>query len=164
MQALQGDFYLNVDGIKGECQDEEFKENFQLSTWNFRCSNPGSPLIGSGAGIGKSVPQDLYCTGPINAGSTKLWQACAEGTPIKTVKLVCRKNGTKGKLKYLEIVLTSCIVSSYQINGSNADELPSESFSFAYAKCEYNYTVQKPDGNPGGKMPGVYDFSKNVAK
>jgi type VI protein secretion system component Hcp len=93
-----------------------------------------------------------------------LWQACAEGTPIKTIKLTCRKNGTKGKLKYLEITLTGCIVSSYQINGANVDELPTESFSFAYAKVEYNYTVQKPDGSPGGKMPGVYDFTKNVAK
>lgn len=164
MQAFNAEYYLNVDGLKGECQDEEFKDHFQLATWNFRCSNPGSPTVGSGAGIGKSMPSDFYCTGPINSGSTKLWQACAEGTPVKTVKLVCRKNGTKGKLKYLEITLTSCIVSSYQINGVNADELPSETFSFAYAKCEYNYTVQKPDGNPGGKMPGVYDFAKNTPK
>jgi type VI secretion system secreted protein Hcp len=164
MQGLNGEFYLNVEGIKGECQDEEFKETFQLATWHFSCSNPGSPLIGSGAGIGNSMPQDLYCTAPISAGSPKLWQACADGTPIKTIKLTCRKNGTKGKLKYLEITLSNCIVSSYQINASNSPELPAESFSFAYAKVEYNYTVQKPDGSPGGKMPGVYDFTKNSAK
>lgn len=164
-QTFYAEYFLNVEGHKGECQAVDFKDTFQLLTWNFQCRNPGSPTVGSGTGIGKSIPSDISCTQPVNSGSPKLWQSCADGIPINKIKLTCRKGGTKGKLKYLEITFTHCIISSYHINAFNSNEdLPSETFSFSYAKVEYNYTVQQPDGKSGGTVPGVYDFMKNVSE
>jgi type VI protein secretion system component Hcp len=40
--------------------------------------------------------------------------------------------------------------------------VPTEQFSFNFAKLEMAYKEQKPDGSLGGEVKQTYDFSKNV--
>ena len=42
------DFFLKIDGIKGESLDEKNKEEIQVHSWSWGESNPPSAAVGGG--------------------------------------------------------------------------------------------------------------------
>ena len=155
------DYFLKVDGVDGESTDDKHKGEIELESWSFGGSNAGSFSSGGGGGTGKVALNDFHFVKKTDKASAKLFTACCTGEHLKKATLVCRKAG-KDQQEFLTIVLTSVLVSSYQTGGSaGSDIIPVDQVSLNYAKIEYKYKEQKPDGSLGGEVIGGWDVTTN---
>ncbi len=157
------DYFLKIDGIDGESQDSKHKGDIDVESWSWGESQSGSHSGGGGGGAGKVSMQDFHFVMKCNKSSPKLLLACANGEHIKKATLVCRKAG-KEQQEFLKITLSDLLVSSYQTGGSgHGDVVPTDQISLNYAKIEYEYKEQKPDGTLGGAVKAGYDLKANKA-
>jgi type VI secretion system secreted protein Hcp len=159
----QVDYFLLVDGIKGESQDKKHKDEIDIESWSWGCVQTGTHETGGGGGAGKVAFNDATCTKKYDKSSPMLWKACATGQHIKKAVLTCRKAG-KEQQEYLKVIMEDLLVSSYQTGGSSGDIVPTESISFNFTKVEFIYKEQKPDGSLGAEVKAGYDRKAQVAK
>lgn len=157
------DYFLKIDGIKGESQDDKHKNEIELESWSWGESNAGSFSASSGGGAGKVVMQDFHFTMKVNTASPKLFQACASGEHIKSAQLTCRKAGLKQQ-EYLIVKFTDLLISSYQSSGHQGDVIPTDQISFNFTAIEMDYKEQKADGSLGAPIHGGWDVKKHAAK
>ena len=155
------DYFLKIDGIKGESTDDKHKAEIDVESWSWGESNAGSHAGGGGGGAGKVVMQDFHFTMKINKATPELFLACAVGKHIKEATLTCRKAGTEQQ-EFLKIKFSDLLVSSYQTGGSGGGGvLPTEQVSLNFSKIEYEYTPQKADGTLDGPVKAGYDLKAN---
>lgn len=156
------DFFLEIDGIKGEATDAKHKDKIQLLSWSWGESQSGSFASNSGGGAGKVTMQDFNFTMQMNKASPELMLSCATGKHIKKAELVCRKAGDKQQ-EYLKIRFTDLLISSYQTGGSeHGTEIPVDQISFNYATIQFEYAPQKADGSLDTPVIRGYDLKKQT--
>jgi len=159
------DAFLKIDGIPGESTDDKHKDWIEVLDFGFGIHQPASASASTagGASAERANFSNFTITKTLDKASPKLALACADGTHIKQVTLeVCRAGGDK--VKYYEVKLTNCIVSSYEPDGKGhaTDNLPSETLGFNYGKIEWTYVQQKrADGSGGGQVAAGWDLQIN---
>jgi type VI secretion system secreted protein Hcp len=154
------DYFLKIEGVDGESTDDSHKGEIELYAWSFGGNNPGSFSSGGGGGTGKVTLNDFNFTKRADKASAKLFTACCTGEHLKKVTLTCRKAG-KEQQEFLKIEITSALVSSFNTSGSTGDEIPTDQVTLNFAKIEYKYKEQKPDGSLGGEVVGGWDVTTN---
>ena len=147
------DFFIKFDGIKGESADAKHKDEIDVESWSWGETRSGGHGTGSGAGTGKVSMQDFQFVMKLNRASPSLMQACATGQHIKMATLTARKAG-KGQQEYLTFKFHDVLVSAYQTAGTEAEVRPVDQVSLNFAKIEFEYKRQQPDGSlaPGGQF------------
>jgi len=159
----QVDYFLKIDGIQGESQDSKHKNEIDVSSWSWGETQSGTFATGGGGGAGKVAMKDFNFTMAFNKASPKLMLACATGDHIKTAVLTCRKAG-KEQQEYLKVTLSDLIVSSYQTGGTGGNTIiPVDQISLDFAKVDFEYKEQKPDGTLAGSVKAGYDLKANKA-
>src|SRR6478609_7505490 len=97
----QADYFLKIDGIDGESQDDSHKNEIHLVGFNWGESQEGAADAGGGATAGKVKMNNFTFTMETNKASPKLFLACANGQAIKEATLTCRKAG-ESQQEYLK--------------------------------------------------------------
>ncbi|MCX6627983.1 MAG: type VI secretion system tube protein Hcp [Candidatus Solibacter sp.] len=157
------DYFLKIDGIKGESQDKGHPDEIHLESWSWGESQTGSMSHSGGGGAGKVSMQDFHFVMSVNKASPMLFLACASGDHIKSAILTCRKAG-KTQQEYLKWTFSDLLISSYQTGGHGAaDALPTDQVSFNFTKIEVAYKEQKADGSLGGEVKKWYDLKQSVS-
>jgi type VI secretion system secreted protein Hcp len=159
----QIDFFLKLEGIKGESTDSKHKGEIEIESYSFGLTNTGSfaDAPGAGGGSGKVHFQDMHFSKHVDSSSPLLKLACASGQHIKEALLVCRKAGGDQQ-EYLKVKLNDCLVSSYQIGGHGGDNLiPTDQFSINFAKCNVEYMPQDASGKVGNAVRAGWDLKAN---
>jgi type VI secretion system secreted protein Hcp len=157
------DYFLVIDGIKGESKDSKHPDAIEISSFSWGNSNPGSSGTGSGGGAGKVTFQDLHFTSQASRAGPLLAQACASGLHIKKAQLFVRKQGD-GQQDYYVVSLEDLIVSSFQSGGSaHADAVPTEQFALNFATIQFEYKQQKDDGSLHPPVTAKYYLKENRA-
>ena len=157
------DYFLKIEGIEGESQDAKHKNEIQLESFSFGAQQSGTHAFGSGGGAGKVQLHDFHFVSNVNKASPKVFLACASGEHIKSALLTVRKAG-KDQQEYLKIKFTDLLISSYQTSGApDGQVIPQEQVSINFAKIEYQYQEQKPDGTLGGAVKAGWDAKANKA-
>ena len=157
---MASDYLLEIDGIKGESQDSKHKETIEISSFSWGVSNSGSFAAGGGGGSGKASFQDLHFTSHVNKSSPLIAKACATGQHIKKATLFVRKAGGDQQ-DYYVIKLEDLLVSSYQSGGSEgSNALPVDQFALNFAKIEFDYSPQKPDGSVDAPVIFKYNLKE----
>jgi type VI secretion system secreted protein Hcp len=110
------DYFLDIDGIKGEATDKVHAGKIQLLSFSWGASNTGSFASNSGGGAGKVTFSDFSFAMNINKASPELMLSCATGKHISKAQLICRKAGDKQQ-EYMKVHFTDLLVSSYQTSG-----------------------------------------------
>ena len=151
------DYFLKIDGIKGESKDSSHTDEIQLESWSWGETNSGSMAMGGGGGAGKVSVQDFSFTQTVNKASPELFLACAQGKHIASAKLTCRKSGTEQQ-EYFKITFTNVLISSYQTGGSGGDIIPVESITFNFEKMEYAYAAQAEKGGLDAEVVHTIDL------
>lgn len=156
------DYFLKIDGIQGESQDDKHKNEIPLESWSFGESNAGSFSHGTGGGAGKVQMQDFHFVKKVDKSGPKLFLACAQGEHIGSALLTCRKAG-KDQQEYLKVTLKDVLVSSYRTSGSGgSDIVPLEEISLNFSAIKVEYKEQKADGTLGGAT--VAEFNLKTMK
>ncbi len=91
----------------------------------------------------------------LNKASPLLLLACASGQHIKGAVLTARR-AVKAQLEFLVIKLTDVLVTSYGTSGGVSSE-PTDHVAFNFAKIEFDYRAQNPDGSPGPPIVAGWD-------
>lgn len=159
--AASVDYFLKIDGIEGESTDDRHKGEIEILSWSWGETNAGTMTRGGGgAGAGKVQMQDFHFVKSMDKASPALFLKCATGEHIKQATLTARKAGGDQQ-EYLKITLTDVLISSYQTGGSSGDVVPTDSFSLNFAKIEFEYKPQNPDGSLGEAVKAGYDLKLN---
>jgi type VI secretion system secreted protein Hcp len=157
------DYFLKVDGIEGESADSKHKSEIDVESFSWGETQSGTHAAGGGGGAGKVSMQDFHFVMSVNKASPKLLLACATGEHFTKAVLTCRKAG-KEQQEFMKITMSDLLVSSFQTGGSgHGDIVPTDQISLNFAKIEYEYKEQKPDGTLGGATKAGYDVKANKA-
>ncbi len=144
--AAAVDYFLKIDGIKGESVDDKHKDEIDILSFSWGLSN--TPVAGGG-GAGKATFKEFTVTKKTDTSSPKMMLACATGQRIPTVNFVVRRNPEPGTpeapQEFYFITLENVLVSSYSSSGSPAGELPTESLSLNFTKITYEYRPQRDE-------------------
>ncbi len=111
------DYFLKLDGIKGESLDSKHKDEIEIDSFSWGVSQTAAGGGGGGGG-GRAVFHDFHFMTSVNKSSPLLFQKCASGQHLKQAVLTARKAGDK-PVEFLHIKLTDVLVSSYQDQGAN---------------------------------------------
>ena len=156
------DYFLQIDGIKGEAGDSKHAGEIEIDSFSWGVSNAGTHSSGSGGGAGKASFQDIHFTAKVNKASPQLMQACAQGTHIGKATLTVRKQGGDQQ-EYYTVILTDVLISSYQAGGHDgANSVPTDSFSLNFTKVCFDYKPQKKDGSLDAPQHGGWDLKTNA--
>jgi type VI secretion system secreted protein Hcp len=157
------DYFLKLDGIPGEANDKTHKGEIEVESFSWGEHQTGTASAGSGQGAGKVQMQDFHFVMKVNKASPKLMLYCANGQPIKSAILTCRKAG-KDQQEYLKVTFTDSLVSSYQTGGApGASVVPLDQISLNFTKVEMEYKEQKADGTLGGSIKAFYDMKQQTS-
>jgi len=154
------DYFLKLDGIKGESADAKHKDEIDIESWSWGETNTGTAGHGGGGGAGKVQMQDFHFVMRLNRASPVLAKACATGQHIKLATLTARKAG-KGQQEFLTFKFYDLLVSSYQTGGAEGGDSAVDAVAFNYAKVEMEYRQQKSDGSLGSAETFKYDLKSN---
>ncbi len=158
----QEDFFLKIDGITGESQDDKHKEQIHLTSWSIGVSNSGTGGANLGSGGGRSNVQDLHFTKQVDQSSPNLFIACCTGKHFPNATITVRRAGEDPQ-EYLTYDLTEVYVSSFNSSGHEGGGLALEAGSLNFSKITMTYTPQNANGTPGAANPKTYDIKANKA-
>ncbi len=157
------DFFLDIEGIKGESTDGTHKGKIEVDSFNWGCTNQGTMGRGGGGGAGKADFQDVHFTKQNDASTHDLIKSCATGKHFGKAVLTARKAGGDQK-EFLIITMEDVFVSSFQSSGSaGGGSIPMESVTLNYTKIKYEYKPQDNKGGLTGNMVAGYDRAANRA-
>jgi type VI secretion system secreted protein Hcp len=154
--GAQPDFFLKIDGIKGESTDTQHKDHIQIESFSWGVSN--SSTVTGGGSAGKATFKEFTVTKKTDRSSPPLMLSCAAGTHIPSATFVVRRAAEPGAPPtegYYVITLNDVLVSSFSTAGNGTDDKPTESVSLNFAKIEFSY---RPDD---GSEPVVVTFDNS---
>ena len=154
------DIFLHLEGIKGEAQDDKYKDDIDVLAWSWGASQSGTTHMGSGSGAGKVAVQDLSITKYIDKSSPTLFQHCANGKHITKGKLIIRKAGEK-PLDYLTVEINDIIVTHVSMGGSGSEDRLTENVTLNFAQYHLKYAVQSADGSKGTEIEHKFHVAQN---
>ena len=127
------DYFLEIDGIKGESADRHHPETIEIESFSW-----GASHTSGGTGAGKVSFSDLHCTMKVSKATPQLLVACADGSTIAKATLYVRREGEE--TDYYMIVVENVLVSSLrqvgppQTSTAGDDPPPTEEVAFYYNK------------------------------
>lgn len=160
------DAFLEIEGIKGETEDQQLKEHVELLSYSFGASQAGNFAYGGGGGTGKVQFQDFHFTKRCDKGSPTIFQHCCNGKHIPKATMKVRKSGGAESAEqqiFFQVTFTDCLVSNQSISGvGQGDPIPTESISFNFTQMKMEYFTQDNKGIV--KLAGAHgwDLKKNT--
>jgi type VI secretion system secreted protein Hcp len=141
---MASNIFAKIGDIKGESIDSKHKDEIEVLSFSWGVTNPAN-IKGSGGGTGKATFQDLSIVHKIDKASPRLLQACATSQHLKEATITHRKAG-KSQQEFLIVKMNDVIITGV-MHGGTGDEPGSETVSMAFAKVDFEYKPQKPDGS-----------------
>ena len=152
--------FMKLGDIKGEATDADHKDWIIIESM----SSPMYRSIPAGAKDqqrtkGETTLGDIALNRQLDKSSTKLQEACANGTFFKEVEIHLCTTVKNKQEPYLKYKLADVIVSSYAFHGnSSGSPLPSEQVTLGYTKVDWEYIVIDPKtGDKTGNVPAKYN-------
>jgi type VI secretion system secreted protein Hcp len=152
------DYFLKLDGIKGESVDEKHKDEIQIMSWSWGASQVSSVAGTGGSGAGKADLSDLSIMANFDKSTPLFFKSIVKGDHIKTGTLSAIKSGADGK-PYLKVDFKELFVSSLQLSASS--EVPTVSISFTYNEIKIDYSQQNEQGNLTSTGAVTYELKAN---
>jgi type VI secretion system secreted protein Hcp len=156
---MASDIFAKIGDIKGESTDDKHKDEIEVLSFSWGVTNSAIIKSGGGGGVGKATFQDLAFVHSIDKASPSLLRVCATGLHIKEATITQRKPG-KGQQEFLIIKMNDVIVTGVALSDSSSGT-SSENVSLAFAKVDFEYRPQKPNGSLDAGVHFKYDIKAN---
>jgi type VI secretion system secreted protein Hcp len=154
------DMYLKIDGIKGESQAENHKDQIDVLAWSWGMSNSGTTHEGGAGGVGKANVQDFSFTKFIDTSTTDFMLRTLNGEHIPKIEFIVEKpTGGDKPFEFLRITFENVIVTSVSTGGSGGEDRLTENVSLNFQKVKVEYTPQKQDGSKGDTKTISWDIA-----
>jgi type VI secretion system secreted protein Hcp len=155
------DIHIKIDGINGESTVSNHRDEVVVESWDWGVANPTPAAPGGGGAAGRASFADFTFTHRVDRASPLLWKACATGQAIRNATLSVARSGAAAQ-DYLTIKFSEVRVTSVALADTALDTQPAlESVSLSYAKLDYQYRPQNPNGSMGAAVAFKFDLKKN---
>lgn len=157
------DVYLQIDGIKGESQDDKHRDWIECQSVHWGIHQPKSATASTAGGhtAERAELKDVTFTKMADLASPILMQHCAMGKTLSKAKFeFMRADGNGQPIVYFQIELDNVLIGGIEPGiepGTILDELVSLKFS----KVKWRYVQQKIGGGSGGSTVGGWDLAAN---
>ena len=152
--------FMKLGDVQGEATDQDHQNWIIIESM----SAPIHRSIPEGAkdqqrSRGETTLGDVSIVRQLDKSSTKLQEACANGTFYPEVEIHFCTTVKNKQEPYIKYKLKDVIVSSYSFSGIHTgDPLPSEQITLAYTEVEWTYVQIDPKtGNKQGQVPAKYN-------
>lgn len=164
------DYFLKIEGIEGDSQDDAHKNEIELISYDWTETQSGSFAQGGGGGAGKVKMENFEFIMYSSKASPKLMLFCANGKHIKSAVLTCRKAG-EGQHDFYSITMSDVIVSKFRTMSHAPASIPQDlipaagvpvdQVCFNFGKIEFEYKPQKIDGALDTPVKAGYNVKTN---
>lgn len=155
--------FMKLGSIEGEATDQDHSKWIIIDSM----SSPIYRSIPEGAkdqqrSRGETTLGDVSVVRQLDKSSTKLQEACANGTFFQEVEVHFCTTVKNKQEPYLKYKLSNVIVTSYSFSGmASGQPIPSEQITMGYTECEWTYVVVDPaTGNKQGQVAAKYNPGK----
>jgi type VI secretion system secreted protein Hcp len=155
------DIFAKLGDIKGESTDAKHKDEVEVLSYSWGVTNPAHIGTGSGGDAGRATFQDLSIVHKIDKASPNLLKACATGEHLKEATITFRKAG-KGQQDFLIIKMNDVIITGVAQSAAGVD-VGSENVSLEFAKVDWEFKPQNPNGTLDPGVHFVFDIKANKA-
>jgi type VI secretion system secreted protein Hcp len=157
--AFMFDAFVKIDGIDGECSDQQHSGWIEAIHYDFSVAQKVSRTASSagGATAERSDFSEFTFSKFLDVASPKMALSCAEGRHFDTIKIeFCRA----GKVTYMRYKLTDCLISKVSTHGYG--DFPEEEVAINFGRIEFTYTQQSRNrGIALGVVAAGWDRVKN---
>ena len=157
------DFYLQLDGIKGESADSNHKEWIECTSVHWSITQPKSATASTAGGhtAERAELSEISLSKLVDLASPMLAQLCAGGKTIPNAKLeMLRADSNGDPVKYYEVKLENVLIAHIAPSFSGGG-FPSESLGLKFSKVRWKYTQQKIGGGSSGNTAGGWNLATN---
>ena len=152
--------FVKIGDIKGEATDQDHKDWIiieSMSSSIFRSVPEGAK--DQQRTKGETTLGDIVVVRQLDKSSTKLMEACANGSFYPEVEVHFCSTIKNKQEPYLTYKLKDVIVSSYSFHGNAAgDPLPTEEVTLGSTEVEWTYiTLDPKTGDKKGNVPAKYN-------
>ncbi len=154
------DMFIKIDGIKGESTDDKHKDEIDVLSWSWGMAQSGTQQPGGGGGAGKVSFKGLSIIKRTDRATPSLMLACSNGKHIKDATLTVRKAG-ESPIEFVRMKLNDILVSSLDDATCGDEPFITEQVTLNFAKVQFEYFRQKPDGTPEPVPPFKWDIKAN---
>ena len=134
--------FLKLGDIKGESTDTAHKDWINLLSFGLSIDETTEHT--SGLPTGKRQHKPFVISKPVDKASPLMLELLAEEKVVPFVRLEYVTDGPRPQ--YYQVILRNVKVTSFQVSGTGADEVPQESFSLNYEEIKWTYTEFDPEG------------------
>jgi type VI secretion system secreted protein Hcp len=155
-------YFLKIQGVEGESQDERHRNEIEVEAWTWsEAQVGGGGGGGGGGGAGRVQLGDLQFTARTGRASPKLFLACAAGQHVPQAVLVAQRTG-KAPLDFLAITLDDVTVTAYEAgDAGTTQDAPRDRVSLGFERIQVEYRPQQPDGSAGAPVRAGWNVQAN---
>lgn len=160
---MAADYYLQLDGVKGESTDFRHIGWIECSSVDWAITQPRSATASTAGGhtAERAELADISIHKLVDLASPILAQLCACGKTFPKAKLeMLRADGNGEPIKYFEVELENVLI-AHIAPAFNGGETASESMGLKFSKVRWKYTQQKIGGGTAGNTAGGWDLAMN---
>jgi type VI secretion system secreted protein Hcp len=160
---MAADFYLQLDGIKGESGDSKHKDWIECTSVNYSITQPKSATASTSGGhtAERAELTEISINKLVDLASPMLAQNCACGKTFLKARLeFMRADGQGEPIKYFELELENVLIGHVAPSFAGGP-FPSENIGLKFSKVRWRYTQQKISGGSGGNTAGGWDMATN---
>jgi type VI secretion system secreted protein Hcp len=138
---MAAEIFAKLGDIQGESTDAQHRGEIEVLAFSWGVAHPTAP---GGAVTGKAAFHDLSFTHKIDKASPKLMEACTLNRRLPEATITHRKSGGS-QVEYLILKLTGAVVTSVAMSDTSGGG--TENVTLTFAKVDFEYKPQKPDGS-----------------
>lgn len=158
------DCFIQIKDIPGESTDSKHANWIEVLSYSVgvRQAGEATSAVG-GLSSGRANFSDLTFVKLLDASSSMLAKACAEGRHIGQVILECCQ-ATGQKHCFQKYTLTDTMIGSVSPAGNTrgVESKPLEEVSVKFTKIQFDYTPIDQKGNPGTTKTTWWDLKNNT--
>jgi type VI protein secretion system component Hcp len=142
--AASSDYYLKIEGVKGESQITNCPDCMKISSWNWGTlnSNYTSDAISQLRVQNQGMPKEFNFTMVTNSVSPQLLQAALSGNHFKNGELLGFKQTSSGGDASFTITFSDILISGYQISTPSTDDIPMDQIIFDFSNANVGVSSQ----------------------
>ena len=160
---MAADFYLHLEGIKGESTDSKHPAWIECTSVNWSITQPKSATASTSGGhtAERADLSEITISKLVDLASPMLAQLCACGKTIPKARIeMQRADGPGEPIKYVEVELENVLIAHIAPAFGSAG-FPGESLGLKFSKVRWKYTQQKIGGGSSGNTAGGWDLATN---
>jgi type VI secretion system secreted protein Hcp len=140
------DCFIKIEQVKGEAQDQEFKDYIQVDSWHWGVAVNRSQAQGeAGKMAGRAQVNNLTFVHQADTACAGLLTRCVKNALIPTATLVMRRAGGSAQ-KYLTINLEKVRINSVELVHDAQHVIPAVQVVLNFDRVIFEYTPQSEKG------------------